>query len=141
MKLKKEEKEKLEKMLVNKYVENGFDISFGWNGLGNMIFNDFMAKIEECNENNISLEDICNDITGNYDGSYTYNTYKSAKLIAENIFEFNQAIEDMRAIGYEYNFDIVETEKNLVVVLLFICDMSILALGVETLGELVEKLS
>lgn len=141
MKLKKEEKEKLEKMLVNKYAENGFDISFGWNGLGNMIFNDFMAKIEECNENNISLEDICNDITGNYDGSYTYNTYKSAKLIAENIFEFNQAIEDMRAIGYEYNFDIVETEKNLVVVLLFICDMSILALGVETLGELVEKLS
>lgn len=141
MKLKKEEKEKLEKMLVNKYVENGFDISFGWNGLGNMIFNDFMAKIEECNENNINLEDICNDITGNYDGSYTYNTYKSAKLIAENIFEFNQAIEDMRAIGYEYNFDIVETEKNLVVVLLFICDMSILALGVETLGELVEKLS
>lgn len=141
MKLKKEEKEKLEKMLVNKYVENGFDISFGWNGLGNMIFNDFMAKIEECNENNISLEDICNDITGNYDGSYTCNTYESAKLIAENIFEFNQAIEDMRAIGYEYNFDIVETEKNLVVVLLFICDMSILALGVETLGELVEKLS
>lgn len=141
MKLKKEEKEKLEKMLVNKYVENGFDISFGWNGLGNMIFNDFMAKIEECNENNISLEDICNDITGNYDGSYTCSTYESAKLIAENIFEFNQAIEDMRAIGYEYNFDIVETEKNLVVVLLFICDMSILALGVETLGELVEKLS
>ena len=141
MKLKKEEKEKLEKMLVNKYVENGFDISFGWNGLGNMIFNDFMAKIEECNENNISLEDICNDITGNYDGSYTCSTYESAKLIAENIFEFNQAIEDMRAIGYEYNFDIVETEKNLVVVLLFICDMSILALGVETLGELIEKLS
>lgn len=141
MKLKKEEKEKLEKMLVNKYVENGFDISFGWNGLGNMIFNDFMAKIEECNGNNISLEDICNDITGNYDGSYTCSTYESAKLIAENIFEFNQAIEDMRAIGYEYNFDIVETEKNLVVVLLFICDMSILALGVETLGELVEKLS
>lgn len=141
MKLKKEEKEELEKMLVNKYVENGFDISFGWNGLGNMIFNDFMAKIEECNENNISLEDICNDITGNYDGSYTCSTYESAKLIAENIFEFNQAIEDMRAIGYEYNFDIVETEKNLVVVLLFICDMSILALGVETLGELVEKLS
>lgn len=141
MKLKKEEKEKLEKMLVNKYVENGFDISFGWNGLGNMIFNDFMAKIEECNENNISLEDICNDITGNYDGSYTCSTYESAKLIAENIFEFNQAIEDMREIGYEYNFDIVETEKNLVVVLLFICDMSILALGVETLGELVEKLS
>lgn len=141
MKLKKEEKEKLEKMLVNKYVENGFDISFGWNGLGNMIFNDFMAKIEECNENNISLEDICNDITGNYDDSYTCSTYESAKLIAENIFEFNQAIEDMRAIGYEYNFDIVETEKNLVVVLLFICDMSILALGVETLGELVEKLS
>lgn len=141
MKLKKEEKEKLKKMLVNKYVENGFDISFGWNGLGNMIFNDFMAKIEECNENNISLEDICNDITGNYDGSYTCSTYESAKLIAENIFEFNQAIEDMRAIGYEYNFDIVETEKKLVVVLLFICDMSILALGVETLGELIEKLS
>ena len=95
MKLKKEEKEKLEKMLVNKYVENGFDINFGWNGLGNMIFNDFMAKIEECNENNISLEDICNDITGNYDGSYTCSTYKSAKLIAENIFEFNEIVEEI----------------------------------------------
>lgn len=140
MKISKEQREKLERILVDKYADNGFDRSYGWNGLGNMIINDFLDKIEEYDKN-INLQDIVNDITGNYNGSYTCNTYESAKLIAENIFEFNQAIEDMRAIGYEYNFDIVETEKNLVVVLLFICDMSILALGVETLGELVEKLS
>ena len=104
-----------------------------------MIINDFLDKIEEYDKN-ISLQDIVNDITGNYDGSYTCNTYESAKLIADNIYEFNQAIEKMRAIGYEYNFDIVETEKNLVVVLLFICDMSILALEYETLEDFIEGL-
>lgn len=140
MKLKKEEKEKLEKMLVNKYAENGFDISFGWNGLGNMIFNDFIAKIEECDENNINLEDICNDITGNYDGSYTCSTYESAKLIAENIFEFNEIVEEIeKNLGISLN--VVDTEKNLVCVLLYICDLTILSCGCETLGELVEKLS
>ena len=140
MKLKKEEKEKLEKMLVNKYVENGFDISFGWNGLGNMIFNDFMAKIEECNENNISLEDICNDITGNYDGSYTCSTYESAKLIAENIFEFNAIGEEIED-NWGAPLNAVDTEKNLVIVLLYICQQTILSQDCETLGELVEKLS
>lgn len=140
MKLKKEEKEKLEKMLVNKYVENGFDISFGWNGLGNMIFNDFMAKIEECNENNISLEDICNDITGNYDGSYTCSTYESAKLIAENIFEFNAIGEEIED-NWGAPLNAVDTERNLVIVLLYICQQTILSQDCKTLGELVEKLS
>ena len=139
MKISKEEREKLEEILIDKYVKNGFDSSYGWNGLGNIIINDFLDKIEEYDKN-ISLQDIVDDITGNYNGSYTCNTYKSAKLIANNIFEFNQAIEEMRAIGYEYNFDIVETEKNLVVVLLFICDMSILALGYETLEDFLEGL-
>ena len=139
MKISKEQREKLERILVDKYADNGFDRSYGWNGLGNMIINDFLDKIEECDKN-ISLQDIVNDITGNYDGSYTCNTYESAKLIADNIYEFNQAIEEMRAIGYEYSFDIVETEKNLVVVLLFICDMSILALEYETLEDFIEGL-
>lgn len=139
MKISKEQREKLERILVDKYADNGFDRSYGWNGLGNMIINDFLDRIEECDKN-ISLEDIVNDITGNYNGSYTCNTYKSAKLIADNIYEFNQAIEEMRAIGYEYSFDIVETEKNLVVVLLFICDMSILALEYETLEDFIEGL-
>lgn len=139
MEISKEQREKLERILVDKYADNGFDRSYGWNGLGNMIINDFLDRIEECDKN-ISLQDIVNDITGNYDGSYTCNTYESAKLIADNIYEFNQAIEEMRAIGYEYNFDIVETEKNLVVVLLFICDMSILALEYETLEDFIEGL-
>ena len=139
MKISKEQREKLERILIDKYEKNGFNRNYGWNGLGNMIINDFLDKIEEYDKN-ISLQDIVNDITGNYDGSYTCNTYESAKLIADNIYEFNQAIEEMRAIGYEYNFDIVETEKNLVVVLLFICDMSILALEYETLEDFIEGL-
>lgn len=139
MEINKEQREKIKRILVDKYADNGFDRSYGWNGLGNMIINDFLDKIEEYDKN-ISLQDIVNAITGNYDGSYTCNTYESAQLIANNIFEFNQAIEEMRAIGYEYNFDIVETEKNLVVVLLFICDMSILALEYETLEDFIEGL-
>lgn len=139
MEISKEQREKLERILIDKYEKNGFNRNYGWNGLGNMIINDFLDKIEEYDKN-ISLQDIVNDITGNYDGSYTCNTYESAKLIADNIYEFNQAIEEMRAIGYEYNFDIVETEKNLVVVLLFICDMSILALEYETLEDFIEGL-
>lgn len=139
MEISKEQREKIKRILVDKYADNGFDRSYGWNGLGNMIINDFLDKIEKYDKN-ISLQDIVNDITGNYDGSYTCNTYKSAQLIADNIYEFNQAIEEMRAIGYEYNFDIVETEKNLVVVLLFICDMSILALEYKTLEEFIEGL-
>ena len=139
MEISKEQREKLERILIDKYEKNGFNRNYGWNGLGNMIINDFLDKIEEYDKN-ISLQDIVNDITGNYDGSYTCNTYESAKLIADNIYEFNQAIEEMKAIGYEYNFDIVETEKNLVVVLLFICDMSILALEYETLEDFIEGL-
>ena len=138
MKLKKEEKEKLEKMLVNKYAENGFDISFGWNGLGNMIFNDFLDNIEEYDEN-CYLEDMVNDICGNANGSYTCSTYESAKLITENIFEFNEIVEEIeKNLGISLN--VVDTEKNLICVLLYICDLTILSCDCETLGELVEKL-
>ena len=138
MKLNKEEKEKLKRMLVNRYAGNGYETGFGWNGLGGMIFDDFIDRLDEYLEDDTYLTDICNDITGNFNGSYTCSTYESAKLIAENIFEFNQAVEDMEEIGYDYKLDITETEKNLVIVLLFICDMSILALGVDTVKELEE---
>ena len=139
MKISKEQREKLERILVDKYADNGFDRSYGWNGLGNMIINDFLDKIEEYDKN-ISLQDIVNDITGNYDGSYTCNTYESAKIIAENIFEFNEIAEEIEN-NWGTPLNVVDTEKNLVSVLLFICDLTILNYDCETLGELIEKLS
>ena len=139
MEISKEQREKLERILVDKYADNGFDRSYGWNGLGNMIINDFLDKIEECDKN-ISLQDIVNDITGNYDGSYTCNTYESAKIIAENIFEFNEIAEKIEK-NWGTPLNAVDTEKNLVSVLLFICDLTILNYDCETLGELIEKLS
>ncbi len=139
MEISKEQREKLERKLISTYNDNGFDLSYGWNGLGNMIINDFLDAIEEYEENT-NLENIVNNITGNYDGSYTCNTYESAKIIAENIFEFNEIAEEMEKIGFEL-LKIAETEKNLVKVLLFICDLTILNYGCEILGELIEKLS
>ena len=139
MEISKEQREKLEKELISTYNENGFDLSYGWNGLGNMIINDFLDKVEEC-EGNSYLEDIVNNITGNYDGSYTCNTYESAQLIAENIFEFNEIAEEIEK-NWGTPLNAVDTEKNLVSVLLFICDLTILNYDCETLGELIEKLS
>ena len=104
-----------------------------------MIINDFLDNIEEYEENN-GLEDICNDITGNYDGSYTCSTYESAKLIAENIFEFNAIGEEIEN-NWGAPLNAVDTERNLVIVLLYICQQTILSQDCETLGELVEKLS
>ena len=139
MEISKEQREKIERELISTYNDNGFDLSYGWNGLGNMIINDFLDTIEECEENT-NLESIVNSITGNYDGSYTCSTYESAKIIAENIFEFNEIAEEMKKIGFE-PLKITETERNLVKVLLFICDLTILNYDCETLGELIEKLS
>lgn len=139
MKISEEQRETIERELIATYSENGFELYNGWNGLCSMIINDFLDNIEEYEENN-GLEDICNDITGNYDGSYTCSTYESAKLIAENIFEFNEIVDSMEEIGFA-PLKVTETEKNLVKVLLFICDITILNQDCETLGELVEKLS
>lgn len=139
MEISKEQREKIERELISTYNDHGFDLSYGWNGLGNMIINDFLNKIEEYDKN-ISLQDIVNDITGNYDGSYTCNTYESAKIIAENIFEFNEIAEEIEK-NWGTPLNAVDTEKNLVRVLLFICDLTILNYDCETLGELIEKLS
>lgn len=139
MEISKEQREKIERELISTYNDHGFDLSYGWNGLGNMIINDFLNKIEEYDKN-ISLQSIVNDITGNYDGSYTCNTYESAKIIAENIFEFNEIAEEIEK-NWGTPLNAVDTEKNLVSVLLFICDLTILNYDCETLGELIEKLS
>lgn len=139
MKISEEQRETIERELIATYSENGFELYNNWNGLCSMIINDFLDNIEEYEENN-GLEDICNDITGNYDGSYTCSTYESAKLIAENIFEFNEIVDNMEEIGFA-PLKVTETEKNLVKVLLFICDITILNQDCYTLGELVEKLS
>lgn len=139
MEISKEQREKIERELISTYNNHGFDLSYGWNGLGNMIINDFLDTIEEYDKN-ISLQDIVNDITGNYNGSYTCSTYESAKIIAENIFEFNEIAEEIEK-NWGTPLNSVDTEKNLVSVLLFICDLTILNYDCETLGELIEKLS
>ena len=102
------------------------------------IVDDFIDKIDEYDGED-SLEDIVNDITGNYNGSYNFSVYKSAKLIAENIFEFNELVEEAEESGYA-EFKITETEKNLVKVLCYICDNTILAQNCDTLEELIESL-
>lgn len=139
MKISEEQRETIERELIATYSENGFELYNGWNGLCSMIINDFLDNIEEYEENN-GLEDICNDITGNYDGSYTCSTYESAKLIAENIFEFNEIGEEIEN-NWGAPLNAVDTERNLVIVLLYICQQTILSQECETLGELVEKLS
>lgn len=138
MKINEEQKETIKSELVAKYCENGFELYNGWNGLYSMIINDFLDNIEEYDEN-CYLEDMVNDICGNANGSYTCSTYESAKLIAENIFEFNEIVEEIeKNLGISLN--VVDTEKNLVCVLLYICDLTILSCDCETLGELVKKL-
>ena len=139
MKISEEQRETIEWELIATYSENGFELYNGWNGLYSMIINDFLDNIEEYDEN-CYLEDIVNDICGNANGSYTCSTYESAKLIAENIFEFNEIVEEIeKNLGISLN--VVDTERNLVIVLLYICQQTILSQDCETLGELVEKLS
>ena len=137
MEINKEQREKIEREFISTYNNYGFD--YGWNGLGNMIINDFLDTIKDYEENS-NLESIVNSITGNYNGSYTCNTYESAKIIAENIFEFNEIVEEIEK-SWGTPLNVVDTEKNLVSVLLFICDLTILNYDCETLGELIEKLS
>lgn len=108
-------------------------------GLTRMIISDFVEKAEDYEEN-ILLETIVAEITGSKSESYTNSTYKSAKIIAENIFEFNEIASEMiDQYGKDY-FDIVETEKNLVKVLYYICENTILNQGCETLEELINKI-
>lgn len=139
MKINEEQKETIKSELVAKYCENGFELYNGWNGLCSMIINDFLDNIEEYDEN-CYLEDMVNDICGNANGSYTCSTYESAKLIAENIFEFNEIVEEIEN-NWGTPLNAVDTERNLVMVLLYICQQTILSQDCETLGELVEKLS
>lgn len=123
---------------MNKYKENGFD--YTEKSLCGMIVDDFVYDAIDDYNSDSSLVNICSDITGNYDGSYTCNTYESAKIIAENIFEFNEIAEEIEK-NWGTPLNAVDTEKNLVSVLLFICDLTILNYDCETLGELIEKLS
>ena len=98
-------------------------------------------RVEEYEENAL-LENIISDITGLNSESYNCSTYESAKLIAENIFEFNEIAEEMieqYAFGKDY-FNITETEKNLVKVLYYICENTILNQDCETLEELINKI-
>ena len=106
--------------------------------LARMIIDDFIDRIEDYDGED-ELQNIVDDITGNDNGSYTCSTFESAKLIAENIFEFNSIAEEMEENGYG-KFEITETEINLVKVLCYICDNTILAQNCNTLEELIESL-
>ena len=132
MKISKEKKELLEDMLLENCTMYNCDLQ-------RMIIKDFVNRIEEYEENEL-LENIISDITGLNSGSYNCSTYESAKLIAENIFEFNEIAEEMINQYGENYFDITETEKNLVKVLVYICENTILNQNCVTLEELINKI-
>ena len=67
------------------------------------------------------------------------NNKKYLNLISNEDFANEIAEEIEKNWGTPLNA--VDTEKNLVSVLLFICDLTILNYDCETLGELIEKLS
>ncbi len=134
MKISEEKKELLEDMLL----ENCTSFNCG---LTRMIIEDFVDRVEEYKENEL-LENIISDVTGLKSESYNCSTYENARLIAENIFEFNEIVAEMTeqyAFGKDY-FDITETEKNLVKVLYYICENTILNQDCETLEELINKI-
>lgn len=131
MKITEKQKEELKERLLENY--DSYNC-----GLAEMIIDEFIDKIEEY-DSTASLQDIVDDITGNANGSYTCSTFESAKLIAENIFEFNELAKEMEESGYE-KFEITETEINLVKVLYYICNNTILAQNCDTLEELIESL-
>ena len=137
MEISNEQREKIRKELMNKYKEEGFD--YGELSLGSMIIDDFVYDAIDEYDGESSLISICSSITGFDDGSYTCNTYKSAQLIGEHIFEFNDIAQEMKEVGTI--LQVTNTDLNLVSVLLFICDLTILNYDCETLGELIEKLS
>lgn len=134
MKISEEKKEMLENMLMENCTMYNCDLQ-------RMIIGDFVDRVEEYEENEL-LENIISDVTGLNSESYNCSTYESAKLIAENIFEFNEIAEEMieqYAFGKDY-FNITETEKNLVKVLYYICENTILNQDCETLEELINKI-
>ena len=124
---------------MNIYKEQGFDY-VDPSSLCDMIIDDFVYDAISDYDKDCSLTDICSDITGFYDGSYTCSNYKSAQLIAENIYEFNNIAEERKA-NFGTDLKVTDTEWNLVCVLLYICDLTILTYDCNTLGELVKKLS
>ena len=132
MKISKEKKELLEDMLMKNCTMYNCDLQ-------RMIIEDFVDRVEEYEENEL-LENIISDITGLSSGSYNCSTYESAKLIAENILEFNEIVEEMINQYGENYFDITETEKNLVKVLVYICENTILNQNCVTLEELINKI-
>ena len=131
MEITEKQKEELKERLLENYDSNN-------SGLTEMIIDDFINRIEDY-DGESELQNIVDDITGNDNGSYTCSTFESAKLIAENIFEFNSIAEEMEENGYG-KFEITETEINLVKVLYYICDNTILAQNCDTLEELIESL-
>ncbi len=132
MKISEEKKELLEDMLLENCTSFNCELT-------RMIIKDFIDRIEEYEDNEF-LENIISDVTGLNSESYNCSTYESAKLIAENIFEFNEIVEEMiNEYGKDY-FDITETEKNLVKVLYYICENTILNQDCETLKELINKI-
>ncbi len=133
MKLDEEVKRIIKEELLEKY--RG-DEMFENYELAEMIIDDFIDSIEEYDKET-HLSKIVNDITGNDNGSYTCSTYKSAEIIAKNIFEFNELVEE-----YELRYaklNVSEPERNLVCILLYICENTILNLGFNTLGEFIEN--
>ena len=131
MEITEKQKEELKERLLENY--DSYNC-----GLTEMIIDDFIDRIEDY-DGESELQNIVNDITGNDSGSYNCSTFESAKLIAENIFEFNSIAEEMEENGYG-KFEITETEINLVKVLCYICDNTILVQNCNTLEELIESL-
>lgn len=131
MELEEKKKEELKEKLLENY--DSYNC-----GLAEMIIDDFIDRIDEY-DGDANLGDMVADITGIKDESYTCSTYESAKLIAENIFEFNRIVEEMEENGYA-ELKVSETEKNLVQVLYYICKNTILAQNCNTLEELIESL-
>ena len=132
MELTENQKENLMELLLESY-DNHND------NLARMIIEDFIERIEDYGEDD-RLENIVDDITGNYSGSYNCSTFESARIIAENIFEFIALVDDIQMFNGT-RFDITEVERNLVVVLDYICQNTILAQDCNTLGELINKLA
>ena len=131
MKISEEKKELLEDMLLENCTLFNCDLT-------TIIIKKFIDNIENYNEE-VLLETIVDIITGARIGSFTYSVYESAKIIAENIFEFNEIAGEMiDQYGKDY-FDITETERNLVKVLYYICENTILNKDCKTLEELINK--
>ena len=130
MKITEKQKEELKERLLENYDSKN-------SGLTEMIIDDFIDNIEEY-ASETKLDDMIADIVGRADNSYDCNTYNSAKLIAENIFEFNEIVSEMEQQGYKFKMS--EVEENLVKVLDYICQNIILDQKCDTLEELIESL-